>query len=159
MAEENETLQEETETDYITALTQMRENTVPKEKYEKLREENSRLLHSLLNGETIEASDQNSIPNIDRLRKELYSGEVELTDIEYVSKTLELRDALIEKGERDPMLPVGHNIAPTPGDIEAANRTAKVMRECVEAANGDNSLFLSLLQRETMEVAIPQRKK
>lgn len=160
MSEETKNPETETEdVDYVAAIQELRDKSVPKEQYAKLKEENAKLLKSLINGETIEATETASSPDIAQLRKDLFSGEGELTNLEYVSKALELRDALIEKGERDPFLPFGHNIAPTPQDIEAANRVAKVMKECVEAADGDSDLFTSLLQRETMEAAIPRARK
>lgn len=160
MSEENKNPETETEdVDYVAAIQELKDKSVPKEQYAKLKEENAKLLKSLINGETIEATEADSSPDIAQLRKDLFSGEGELTNLEYVSKALELRDALIEKGERDPFLPFGHNIAPTPQDIEAANRVAKVMKECVEAADGDSALFTSLLQRETMEAAIPKARK
>lgn len=160
MTDENKNPETATEdVDYVAAIQELRDKSVPKEQYEKLKGENAKLLKSLINGETIEATEAASSPDIAQLRKDLFSGEGELTNLEYVSKALELRDALIEKGERDPFLPFGHNIAPTPQDIEAANRVAKVMKECVEAADGDSALFTSLLQRETMEAAIPKARK
>lgn len=150
---------EQQETDYIAAINELKEKTVPKEQYAKLKEENSKLLKSLINGETIEADQEPPAPDVDQLRKELFSGEDQFTNLEYVTKTLELRDALMEQGKPDPFLPIGHQIAPTSSDIEAANRVAKVMRECVDAANGDPDLFTSLLMRETVDTPLSKAKK
>lgn len=147
------------EPDYVAAITELRANTVPKDQYARLKEENAQLLRSLLNGETIEASEAPAEPDISQLRKELFSGEETLTNLEYVTKALELRSAIIERGEPDPFLPVGHQISPTPADIEAANRVARVMQECVDNADGDSALFTSLLMRETMEAQTPPRPR
>lgn len=157
---EDETINpnEQTDNDYIAALTELREKTVPKEQYAKLKEENTKLLKSLINGETIEVTDAPSAPDVDALRSDLFNGEGQFTNLEYVTKALELRDTLIEQGKPDPFLPIGHQIAPTPADIEAANRVAKVMRDCVEEADGDSALFTSLLMRETVDTPAPRRK-
>ena len=151
--------EEQQDIDYISALNELRNNTVSKEQYEKLKGENAKLLRSLINGDTIDMPDAPSEPDIHQLRKELFSGDASLSNLEYVKKALELRDALIEKGEPDPFLPIGHEIAPTAEDREAAARVAKVMKECVEGADGDSNLFTSLLMRETIDVKSPQTKK
>lgn len=155
----NEPHEEEQNIDYIAALNELRQKTVAKEQYEKLKSENAQLLKSLLNGETIDMPDGSSEPDIPQLRKELFSGEASLSNLEYVAKSLELRDALIEAGQPDPFLPIGHEIAPTAEDKEAADRVARVMKECVEGADGDSNLFTSLLMRQTLDVKMPARGK
>lgn len=150
---------QEQNADYIAALAEMREKTVSKELYAKLKEENAQLLRSLINGETIEAEATSTAPDVDQLRKDLFGGEGQFTNLEYVTKALELRDAVIEQGRPDPFLPIGHQIAPTPADLEAATRVAKVLQECVDAAEGDSDLFTSLLMRETVDTPIPKTKK
>ena len=153
------TPKEEQNIDYIAALNELRQNSVPKEQYEKLKDENAQLLKSLINGETIDMPDVPDEPDIAQLRKELFSGDASLSNLEYVTKALELRDALIGAGGPDPFLPVGHEIAPTAEDREAANRVARVMKECVEGADGDSNLFTSLLMRETQDVKMPSASK
>lgn len=133
-------------TDYIQAIQELKANSVPLEQYSKLKEENSKLLKSLINGETIEGVEATPAPDIAELRKSLFGGE-ELNNIEYVTKVLALRDATLEAGKPDPFLPWGEKISPTNEDIEAANRVAKVLKECVDYADGDSNLFTSELQR------------
>lgn len=138
---------DEQTTDYIAAIAELKDKSVPKEQYLKLKEENTKLLKSLINGETLEGVEQPSRTDVAELRKQLYSGEVELSDIDYLKKSLELRSALIEQGERDPFLPFGEKITPTNEDIEAAERCAKIVQECIDYANGDNSILINELQR------------
>lgn len=156
MADEPITPNNEPQEDYIAAITELKENSVPKEQYAQLKAENSKLLKALINGEAIEGIEQPLTPDIDELRKQLFGGEAELTNLEYVTKTLELRDALIAKGSPDPFLPVGHQIAPTADDIEAANRVATVLKECLDYADGDSNIFTNELQR-VMKDAAPMR--
>ena len=92
------------------------------------------------------------------MRKELFNGDAQLTNLEYVTKALELRDQLIAAGKPDPFLPYGEKIAPTNEDVEAANRVAKVLRECVDYADGDSSIFTNELQRVMIDTAPRARR-
>ena len=155
MAEEikNETTEE---VDYVQAIQELKANSVPKEQYAKLKAENSKLLNSIINGESVEADSLPEKQDIGELRKDLFSG-IDLTNLEYVSKTLELRDALIEKGEPDPFLPYGHKYTPDNNDIETANKVATILKECVDYADGDSSIFTNELQRRMIDTA-PKRR-
>lgn len=135
-------------TDYIEALREMRNSTVSREQYNKLKEENKKLLNSLVNGEVISADMKPAEVDIDQLRKDLYSdNRPDLNNLDYITKTLELRQAIMDKGGLDPFVPVGHKVSPTANDFEAAERVANVLQECVEEANGDSQTFTAALQR------------
>ena len=158
MAEEKDVVDTTTEeVDYVQAIQELKANSVPKEQYAKLKAENSKLLNSIINGESIEASQVPEKTDIDKLRKELFSGEVELNNLEYVSKALELRDAIIEAGGTDPFLPHGTKVIPDDNDIACANKTAAILKECVDFADGDSGIFTAELMRRTVDVA-PKRK-
>lgn len=66
---------------------------------------------------------------------------------------------LIESGNPDPFLPIGLRIAPTQEDIQAAERVADVLQQCLDYADGDNALFTAEFQRRTMNVPMPSRKR
>lgn len=134
-------------TAYIEAIKEMKEKTVSKEAYSKLQDENKKLLQSLINGETIEGTPQAEAADVNKLRNQLFGDGVELTNLEYCTKALELRDALIAEGKKDPFLPSGHKVIVTNEDVEAANRVAEIMKECIEYADGDSNIFTSELQR------------
>lgn len=138
--------------DYIEAIKKLKENTVSKEDYERVQEENKKLLQSLINGETIDPAEEEK-PDIDALRKELFSEECELNNLEYTSKALQLRTAIMEAGGIDPFLPYGKKIVPTEEDIETANRVAQVLQECVEYAEGDSAVFTNELQRRMIDTS------
>lgn len=158
MAEEVKNENGTEEVDYVAAIQELRDKSVPKEQYTKLKEENAKLLKSLINGETIEGGATPSAPDIGELRKVLFNGDAQLTNLDYITKTLELRDELIAQGKPDPFLPYGEKIAPTNEDIEAANRVAKVLKECVDYADGDSSIFTNELQRVMIDTAPRGRK-
>lgn len=148
---------EDTSVDYISAINELKANSVDRSKYESLRAENKRLLESIVNGQTIELGQvQQPKKDIDELRKAVFKDES--TNLEYWTNVLDLRDALIEKGERDPFLPYGQKILPTNEDVECANRVAKVVRECIDYAEGDTEAFTNELQRRTVDTPMPRRK-
>ena len=141
--------------DYIEAIKEMKQNTVDKATYNKLKEENKQLLNSLVNGETIDVPKKEEV-DINALRKDLFNNDQ--TNLQYIEKALKLREALLEKGEKDPFLPYGKNIIPTDEDIATADRVARVLQECVDYADGDSDIFTNELQRITVDTA-PQRKQ
>lgn len=132
--------------DYVDAINKLKENTVSKEQYSKLKEENKRLIEALVNGEQIDVQTETPV-NVDELRKTLFNGERELNNLEYVDTALKLRKALIEKGERDPFLPSGTHVNITADMIEKAQNVADVLQECVDFADGDSGIFTAQLQR------------
>ena len=130
--------------DYIEALKEMKNNTVDKATYEKLKDEHSKLLKSFINGEKLNVQQEEPV-NIEELRNNLFNKES--SNLEYVTNALKLRDAIIEQGGKDPFLPYGEKIIPTDEDIATANRVAQVLKDTVEYANGDSAIFTTELQR------------
>lgn len=116
--------------------------------YEKVVADNTALIQSMLNGDTPKTEEETPV-DIDKLRKELFDVDNPLSNLEYVTKAIELRDALIANGERDPFLPYGQNISPTEEDIRKANNAAEVFKHCIEYADGDSEVFTNELQRLT----------
>lgn len=139
--------------DYVDAINKLKETTVPKEQYFKLREENKRLIEALVNGEQIEVQTETPV-NVDELRKTLFNGDRELNNLEYVDTALKLRKALIEKGERDPFLPSGTHVNITADMIEKAQNVADVLQDCVNFADGDSGIFTAQLQRNLKDPII-----
>lgn len=158
MNEENTTQNavEDNTPDYIGEIQKLRDSTVSKEDYERLREENKRLISSLANGESIGVEPE-AKPDINELRKKVFENEHQ-SNLEYWENALNLRQALIDSGENDPFLPYGHKIVPTTEDVECANRVAEVVKECIEYADGDSQLFTNELNRRTVDVSLPRKK-
>lgn len=147
---------ENQEVDYIQAINDLKANTVSKDKYDKLKEENKKLLGSLVSGNPIEVEKQKPGLSIPEMRAKLGT---ELTNIEYVSTVLDLRDALIAKGERDPFLPIGNNVAITPELCQNMENVAVALREMVEFADGDSGVFTAEYQRRVQDPIIPARRR
>lgn len=139
------------DTDYLEAIEELKKNSVKKEDYNKVIEENKRLVNMVLNGQHQDEAEQkvvHSDAEIDALRKELFGGK-ELSNLEYCEKALELRDAILEKtkGKTDIFVGRGSNFEPTQNDYYRAENTAEIMKECVKFADGDSSTFTSELMK------------
>ena len=159
--EENVVTVEDNTNDYIDQIKKLKENSVSKDDYDKLRADNKRLIDALANGTNIEGKVEpkiDAIENINNLRKKLFSKGSNLDNLEYCKTAVELRDALIENGARDPFLPFGHNVVITESDNESAERVASVLKECIDYADGDSDIFTNELQRRSVDIVIPKKK-
>ena len=164
MAEEKEisvtgTVEDNTQ-DYLAAIKELKENSVNRSEYEKLRAENKKLIDTVVNGlpgQEEQVVVKHSKEQIDDLRNDLFNSPRELNNLEFITKTMELREALMENGEPDPFLPVGKQISPTRDDIEGAEKVAQVYKECIDYAEGDSEVFTNELMRRTRDVKLPRK--
>lgn len=138
--------------DYIAAIEQLKATTVEKTKYDALKAENKQLIDALVNGSQIDLPSTATKPDIATLRNELLTIDSGMSNLEFIGKSLQLRDALIEAGEPDPFLPIGKRINPTPDDVAIAERVAEGYRHCIEVADGDSGIFTRELDRITKDV-------
>lgn len=138
---------------YVDAIRKLKATTVSRDAYEKLMEENSKLVDGLLNNTSAPSEAEVTVDvearqkRIDELREVLYAQKSSKNELDYMTKTLELRDLLIEAGEPDPFVPAGHRYTPTQEDIIAAERSAQCFKSCIDYANGDSRLFVQEVQR------------
>ena len=146
--------------DYLAAIKELKEKSVDRSEYDKLRAENKRLIDAVVNGQPgqeEQAAAKHSKEQIDELRNDLFNSPKELNNLEYVTKAMELREALMENGEPDPFLPYGKQISPTRDDIEGAEKVAQVYKECIDYAEGDSEVFTNELMRRTRDVKLPRK--
>lgn len=136
----------EADADYVAAIQELQKNTVSKERYDKLRAENKKLLNALVTGQGVEDESTAKV-DIKELRRKLFDKDANLTNLEYVDTALKLRTALIESGERDPFLPIGDKVRDTAEMYSTAARVAEGLQECVDFAAGDSGIFTAQLQR------------
>ena len=164
MAEEKEisvtgTVEDNTQ-DYLAAIKELKQNSVDRSEYDKLRAENKRLIEAVVNGQSGQEEPvftKHSKEQIDDLRNELFNSPRELNNLEYITKVMELREALMENGKPDPFLPVGKQISPTRDDLEGAEKVAQVYKECIDYAEGDSEVFTNELMRRTRDVKLPRK--
>lgn len=146
--------------DYLAAIKELKQNSVDRSEYDKLRAENKKLIDAVVNGQPGQEEPvftKHSKEQIDDLRNELFNSPKELNNLEYITKAMELREALMENGEPDPFLPVGKQISPTRDDLEGAEKVAQVYKECIEYAEGDSEVFTNELMRRTRDVKLPRK--
>ena len=158
---ENENVVVEDNTnDYIAQIKNLKENSVSKDDYNKLKADNKKLIDALANGTQMDVVEPktSAVEKINECRNKLFAKENNLNNLEYCKTAVELREALIENGDRDPFLPYGHNVLATESDIESANRVATILKECIDYAEGDSNIFTNELQRRTVDVVIPKKK-
>lgn len=146
----------ETDTDYVAAINELKANTVSKTEYAKLRSENKKLLDALVNGKEIDVPQEKPV-DVNELRKKLFNKDSDLSNLEYVDTALQLRNALIEKGERDPFLPIGTHVSETPEMYEKAQNVADLLQDCVDFADGDSGVFTARYQSMVKDTVIPGR--
>jgi hypothetical protein len=139
-------------TDYIAAIKELKENSVDRSKYDALKAENKKLLDSIVNGTEIAQPAVEDKKSVEELRA-AYLKE-DQSNLEYITNTLKLREAIIAEGKPDPFLPIGEQIMPTDDDVKTAEKVAQVLQECVDYADGDSSVFTNELQRRLVDVKI-----
>lgn len=134
--------------DYLETIKTLKQNTVSKEDYNKILDENKKLLKTVIDGQPgdFEQPTPKHRP-IQEIRDELFNKEN--NNLRFAELSLELRDAVIEEGGEDPFIPIGEKIQPTQEDREKASKVATVFKECIEYADGDSQLFTQELQRRT----------
>jgi len=157
MPNENEILTPEVENqeevNAIEIIAEMRANTVPKDKYNKLVEDNQKLMKALANGETV-AVEAPKTPNIDELRKNFFEFETK-NDLQIATDMLALRNGLIEAGESDPFLPNGKKYEINANDIADAQRVADLLQYAIDQSNGDNGVFLAQFSSQLIDGGLP----
>ena len=150
---ENET----TQTNYIEAMAEMRKNMVSKDEYNKIVEENKQLVQAMVNGETIQVANPEPEVDVDALRKEILTKD--MTNLEYATKVLDLRNELLRRGENDPFLPYGHNYSLEDNDVISAEKAAQALQHCVDVAQGNPDIFQNELQRVMVDTVPTINKK
>jgi hypothetical protein len=134
----------------VKALKELQENTVPKEEYLKVMKQNKELWEKALNrGKPFE--EEKKSPTIKELREDLYGGKKDLTNLEYCTKTLQLRKEIMEQGGTDPFVPVGRKIKASSADLITAEKIANELQDCIDAAGGDPIAFNNELRRRGLE--------
>lgn len=140
---------------YLEELAKAKSNTVSKELYEKLQEENKMLAKSLREGigqpqeEEVEV-----IPTIEEASKELSAA---TTNLEYAKASLRHRAAVLAATGQDVYVGRGHQINTTEESYNSARKLAEAFQHCIDVADGDDAVFTMELNRITNDVALPRR--
>ena len=151
--EEETTIQEPVvDNDYIEQLQKLKSNSVPKDEYEKIKADNKKMMDILFSGAeplpAQEVKEPKEEVDIQALRDELYGGRYEGSDLDYATKVLKLRKALMDRGEKDPAVSSGQKTTPEEYDYENCQSVCDQIQACVDYAQGDNEVFRAELMRK-----------
>lgn len=162
LEEEKQAQQPEIQTaeEYAAAIKNLKESTVSKDEYEKLKADKAVLVKALAGEGPVPAEiaqQQAQQADVKDLRKKfLNAGEENLTNAEYIKTALQLRQAIIDEGGLDPFLPSGAKANPTPTDIAGANKAAEAFQSWLDAATDesgkvDEELFNAFMKKGIAE--------
>ena len=157
MEQQKENVVETNEKDYLAEIENLKANTVNREQYNKILEDNKRLIQTVArNNERAKAEEEAAKKvekiDVDECRRKLFQDGGNLSNLEYVENALKLRKGIMDDGGIDPFLPIGNRISPTKEDVETANRVAEAFQSCIDYADGDSQLFTQELQRITNDI-------
>lgn len=145
-------------TDYIETIKNLKETTVSKEQFLKLKEENKKLLNAWASGEPNPNKTEvveNKI-SIEELKKRL--GKSDLTNLDYVETALALRERILDEEGIDTFLPNASTYVANDYDRAAADKVARELQEIVDIADGNPDIFNNEFQRRVADINIPRRK-
>ena len=140
-------------TDYITAIKELKENSVSKDKYDALMAERKQLIDSIVNGQP--ESDQEEEPELEsRLYYyKKYKENKFNSNLEYWDNLVKLRKATIAEYGADPtvtgnygLTPDGQKVDPAYGEPEAMEHSFEVIENMINEADGDPKVFDALMQ-------------
>lgn len=144
--------------DYIDTINDLKANTVSKEKYDQLLAEKKDLVNALRNNSQVTLVEPEREVDINELRSELFKENNNMTNLQYVEKSLKLRNAILEKEGIDIFLPNGSGYVYDKSDADKANYVAQVFQDCVDYAEGDDRLFTQELSRRIKDNSPMMRK-
>lgn len=149
--------EENTDFDAIAAIKELKENSVDKAQYDKLKQENQRLLKSLINGEKVTPEAKREI-DVASIEKVLRTENNRVKNIDYAKMMLDLREADLAAGKADPFLsPSNRN--PSDADLEQCQKVADAFQYCIDYSEGDPETFTNELQKIMVDIPLPKRKR
>ena len=140
---------EMTANEYINQINDLKERTVSREEYERIKNDNRELAKALINGTVANIpgiTKPENKPDLDDLRKKLFTKKSK-NDLEYFTNLLALRDGVMADGQPDPFLPINREFRATAQDEADAERIATQIKEAIEYADGDPAVFSNDLRR------------
>ena len=149
---QNPEVNEDDNVDYIEAIKKLKETSVPREEFDKVKKQNRELLNAVINGQTVEQPkpvetvEQKQL-KLKQLKKDLaVAQEKGMSNLEYVSKSLQYRDTALSLGLKDPFLPNGPT-GYTELDEMTANKVAEKLQEAVDNSEGNPAVFRNLFEQ------------
>lgn len=153
--EEEKVNDQQVENDYLDQIKKLKENTVSREEYDKLRKEHKKLLNDYVAG-NYENEENPEKRDIEVIKKELFKRDI--SDVKYAELSLELRERVMEETGED--IFVGNNPMnpPTDEDYKKAQHVADVLQDAVDYSGGNNVKFIAELSTRINDVPLPTRR-
>ena len=161
--EEKETMENKLETpdtNYVKIIQDLKRTTVSRDEYNRVLEDNKMLANALATTpERKEESTDDSAKvatdeEVQALRDKLYIQSCGgIGNLDYIETSLDLRDAVLSRGERDPFLPTVEDYVETEEDCEDCQIRAAALRQICDYARTaptkaqQNDVFNSELKR------------
>lgn len=144
---------ENNDTDYIETIKQLKENSVSKEQYLRLKEENKKLISSLANGTAYDGGSSSDIKpvSLEELTDSFYKDYKKMSNREFAERMLEIRNRTLKETGKDLFMPSDVSYIPTQDDINTVNALVEGLQNCIDYANGNDSVFNSELDRITIK--------
>lgn len=151
--ENQEVVVESNDTDYIAAIKELKENSVSKDQYLKLKEENRKLISSLANGTAYDGGSSSDVKpvSLEELTESFYKDYRRMSNREFAERMLEIRNRTLEETGKDLFMPSDAQYIPTQDDINTVNGLVEGLQNCINYANGNDSVFNSELDRITIK--------
>ena len=160
MAEEmnvNENLQQQDTNMYLEQIKELKQNSVSKQQYDKLVEENRNLLRSLVEGQSPEAPAEEDKPS--RSTDEILTDfNADTSNLDHIKAVMELHYKRKEQGIND-FVPIGRQIQPTDDDIKDAEAVEDFLNDLIATADGNPDVFNNEYQRRVIDPILPKRNK
>lgn len=165
MEDEKRNETEENNVDYIEAIKELKRTTVSKDQYEKVVEDNKKLLNAVLNDQVVEGEPKKVTVeelqnNLKQYKKDLANAQENgMSNLEYVDKALKYRETALALGLQDPFVP-NSPTGPDDNDFKTAQKVADRLKETVEKSNGNPSVFRNLFEELVRDDSkIPLKRK
>ena len=142
-------------TDLITALKELKANSVSKDKYEALEAKNKEIIEASINGwktdDQLAKEESEALePRLEYYKK--YKDNKFATDLEYWDNLIKLRKATIKESGADPCVTGNYGLTPEGGKVEAAYGEAETVEEqfsliedMIKESDGNSQVFEALL--------------
>lgn len=124
--------------DYITALGDLKANSIEKSEYERILAENAKLTNALASGFRQEVEEDEPKVDIPALRKEFLNKKY-TNDMEYFKAMKTLRDELIKTTGVDPF--INKNAENVSAEMDQAEQVSNLIDYALEQADGDPVKF------------------
>lgn len=134
--------------EYIETINKLKANSVSKDEYLKLRNENKQLLDALASNQVVEVAAEPK-RDITEVRKELFGNHSNLSNREICQDMMDLYDYELENRGVNIFMPTDPQYIPTQDDITQVDNMVRGMKAALQTANGNDLIFNQEIERLT----------